>query len=98
MWSDESVAVQEGRECGTLPVPIPRGGIGTLQFEPVVEHQIGTDQEDDPSAKRLGLRVDAGSFAAGARHVLYVRPWIQMRLSLNAALAAKFQHAIAQRT
>src|SRR5262245_18954130 len=43
------------------------------------------------------LRVNARSFAAGARHVVYVGPWIQMRLSLNAALAAKFQHAIAQR-
>src|SRR5687768_1244678 len=45
----------------------------------------------------LRLRVDTRGLAAGARHVLDVRPWIQMRLSLNAALAAKLQHAIAQR-
>ena len=41
-----------------------------------------------------GLRVDARSLAAGARHVLDVGPWIQMRLPLNPALAAKLQQAI----
>src|SRR5687767_13959413 len=43
------------------------------------------------------LRVDAWSFAAGARHVLDVGPGIQVRLALNTALAAKLQDPIAER-
>src|SRR5688572_25390853 len=54
-------------------------------------------QRTPGASSQQRLRVDARSFAAGARHVLDVGAWIQMRLSLEAALAAKLEHPIAQR-